>query len=219
MTVPCGTHLRCGVLLCSLVIIVTGCGDTAEVTLPGTVNYASVEGEGRGEVTPNWGTQPAPADEGLQGDDALNREDRTGDEVSTEPEPEPEPVASDGDLDGVADADDNCPEHANEAQCDGDADGVGDLCEAQDGSWGAPILIPTCPTLNDYETTGDTCGAVSQEVHSYPPAEQAQAGGETCEAFKAVSVFLGLIKRVLADECGERQRTVLHPCSNRSHNI
>ncbi|MGB0591517.1 MAG: thrombospondin type 3 repeat-containing protein [Myxococcota bacterium] len=174
MTVPCGTHLRCGVLLCSLVIIATGCGDTAEVTLPSAVNHASVEGERRGEVTPNWGTQPVPADAGLQGDDALNREDRTGDEVSTEPEP----VASDGDLDGVPDVDDNCPEDANEAQCDGDADGVGDLCAPQDGSWGAPILIPTCPTLSDYATTGDTCGAISQEVHSYPPAEQAQVGGE-----------------------------------------
>lgn len=37
--------------------------------------------------------------------------------------------SADLDLDGIADADDNCPEQSNDEQFDADADGVGDACD------------------------------------------------------------------------------------------
>lgn len=40
-------------------------------------------------------------------------------------------MAQDGDGDGVADAQDNCPAAANPSQVDGDADGLGDACDPQ----------------------------------------------------------------------------------------
>jgi imidazolonepropionase-like amidohydrolase len=53
---------------------------------------------------------------------------------------------SDRDHDGVANATDNCPDHANADQADGDGDGKGDACdacptEANPGSAGCPTTI------------------------------------------------------------------------------
>ena len=42
----------------------------------------------------------------------------------------------DRDLDGVLDAGDNCPGHANVGQSDGDSDGIGDVCDP------APSTVP-----------------------------------------------------------------------------
>ena len=40
---------------------------------------------------------------------------------------------TDFDGDGVPDSGDNCPAHANPAQADGDADGLGDVCDPEGG--------------------------------------------------------------------------------------
>ncbi len=42
----------------------------------------------------------------------------------------PAPTVQDADSDGVADADDNCPNDANATQADSDVDGEGDACDA-----------------------------------------------------------------------------------------
>ena len=97
-------------------------------------------------------------------------------EADEAPEVERAPVDADGD--GVPDEDDNCPQAVNPSQCDLDGDGVGDACVTQEGSWGSPLVIPTCPELSLYLHSGDTCEALSDEVDSYPPAEQPEAGGE-----------------------------------------
>lgn len=50
-----------------------------------------------------------------------------------------EPDAGDDtDGDGVADAEDNCPEATNPAQADGDEDGIGDACDPWDGPFPVP---------------------------------------------------------------------------------
>lgn len=45
-------------------------------------------------------------------------------------------VEADGDLDGdgVLNGDDNCPSQGNADQADGDSDGIGDVCDREDGS-------------------------------------------------------------------------------------
>ncbi len=49
--------------------------------------------------------------------------------------------ANDRDLDGVANAEDNCPDTANPSQADGDQDGLGDLCDCApaDSAFGPPL--------------------------------------------------------------------------------
>ncbi|WP_240807204.1 thrombospondin type 3 repeat-containing protein [Polyangium spumosum] len=48
------------------------------------------------------------------------------------PVPPPPPPCADLDDDGVCDIDDNCPEHPNAGQIDGDGDGYGDPCDCID---------------------------------------------------------------------------------------
>jgi thrombospondin type 3 repeat protein len=42
---------------------------------------------------------------------------------------------ADTDGDGVNDPVDNCPDNANADQADCDADGIGDVCDSQNGTW------------------------------------------------------------------------------------
>jgi len=78
---------------------------------------------------------------------------------------------TDGDGDGVPDAEDNCPDLANPDQADGDGDGIGDACDSPpppppvdtDGD-GVPDAVDNCPDLenpdqsdHDSDGTGDAC--------------------------------------------------------------
>ena len=53
---------------------------------------------------------------------------------------------ADGDGDGVANPDDNCPEVANPGQEDADGDGEGNACDADDDNDGTPDAADPCPT-------------------------------------------------------------------------
>ncbi len=68
----------------------------------------------------------------------------------------------DADLDGVSDADDNCPAVANANQADGDADGLGDACDNCPSAWN-PSQADT-----DQDGPGDACdpacGSVSRAL-------------------------------------------------------
>ncbi|MGD2128466.1 MAG: cadherin-like domain-containing protein [Lysobacterales bacterium] len=54
-------------------------------------------------------------------------------------------VPTDSDGDGVADADDNCPNHANADQLDLDSDGSGDACDDDDDNDGVADVDDNCP--------------------------------------------------------------------------
>lgn len=69
----------------------------------------------------------------------------------------------DGDGDGVADADDNCPAVQNADQADFDGDGTGDVCDSDLDGDGVEDTIDTCPTVaspNQADADGDGLGDV-----------------------------------------------------------
>ena len=53
---------------------------------------------------------------------------------------------TDGDDDGVADQDDNCPLIANPNQANHDSDAKGDVCDEDDDNDGFPDILDDCPT-------------------------------------------------------------------------
>ena len=72
------------------------------------------------------------------------------------------PTDTDSDGDGIADADDNCPNVANEDQLDTDSDGQGDACDADDDNDGVPDdqdAYPLNPSASVDETPPEISGA------------------------------------------------------------
>ncbi len=74
---------------------------------------------------------------------------------------------SDGDNDGVGDACDNCIDAANAAQTDTDDDGEGNVCDNDDDDDGVPDSEDNCPLVanadqadSDEDGTGDACATV-----------------------------------------------------------
>ena len=115
-------------------LVAAGCDDD---TPPGSVNDAS--------ILPDVGVMDmAPPDVDMTRPDmALPDPDMTApDMTATDPDmavpdlavpdmalPDMAPMGPDGDADGVADADDNCPGAPNPDQTDTDGDGAGDACD------------------------------------------------------------------------------------------
>ena len=72
----------------------------------------------------------------------------------------------DADVEGIADADDNCPFNANADQADNDADNIGDVCDQDDDNDGVDDTADNCPidanadqADNDADNLGDICDA------------------------------------------------------------
>jgi len=72
----------------------------------------------------------------------------------------------DADVEGIADADDNCPFDANADQADNDADNIGDVCDSDDDNDGVDDTADNCPidanadqADNDADNLGDICDA------------------------------------------------------------
>jgi len=70
----------------------------------------------------------------------------------------------DADIEGIADADDNCPDDANADQADNDADNLGDACDPDDDNDGHIDGDDNCPfdanadqANNDGDAQGDVC--------------------------------------------------------------
>lgn len=69
--------------------------------------------------------------------------------------PEFGPCGDDGDNDGIADEDDNCPDVPNADQADFDLDAVGDLCDPDDDNDGDPDTTDCQPKNPDVVTGAD----------------------------------------------------------------
>jgi len=97
-------------------------------------------------------------------------------------------VRRDGDGDSVFDTDDNCPELANPDQADGDANGVGDACDAATGTTGDGTTTTTgdattttgpAPTTGEMEdTTGGMDGTTAAILGTGTDASAGGTGGE-----------------------------------------
>ncbi|MAD25981.1 MAG: hypothetical protein CMO44_17600, partial [Verrucomicrobiales bacterium] len=86
-----------------------------------------------GKTNPGMTETPIP-DDGGAGDDSSGSPSTSG---------SPPPPAIDSDGDGIADADDNCPNKSNPGQEDADADGRGNVCDTTDAT--VVGLNPTTP--------------------------------------------------------------------------
>jgi len=71
---------------------------------------------------------------------------------------------ADADIEGIADADDNCPDDANADQADNDGDHLGDVCDPDDDNDGVDDAADNCPfdanadqANNDGDAQGDVC--------------------------------------------------------------
>lgn len=67
----------------------------------------------------------------------------------------------DADMDGIADADDNCPNNSNLDQADLDGDGIGDVCDVDvdgDGLANSNDNCPLTPNPDQADTDGDGIG-------------------------------------------------------------
>jgi PA domain-containing protein/thrombospondin type 3 repeat protein len=71
---------------------------------------------------------------------------------------------ADADIDGIADASDNCPNDANADQADNDGDHLGDVCDPDDDNDGVLDGADNCPFIanadqanNDGDAQGDVC--------------------------------------------------------------
>ena len=70
----------------------------------------------------------------------------------------------DADIEGIADADDNCPNDSNVDQADNDADNLGDVCDPDDDNDNVDDAADNCPVdantdqaNNDGDDDGDIC--------------------------------------------------------------
>jgi ligand-binding sensor domain-containing protein len=114
--------------------------------------------------------QPLVPDLGMQNDMTPQPDEM---DMVTPDEPDQNPMLLDGDMDGVNDGEDNCPEVPNPGQADGDMDQRGDACDDDDmdgvldyvtDDEGASIQADNCLDLSnpdqldlDWDGIGDAC--------------------------------------------------------------
>lgn len=86
----------------------------------------------------------------------------------------------DSDMDGIADLNDNCPDQVNPDQLDTDADGIGDLCDADqdgDGDPDASDCNPTNAAVSQFAP--EVCNSMDDDCDG-DVDEDIAAVGQTC---------------------------------------
>jgi LPXTG-motif cell wall-anchored protein len=102
------------------------------------------------------------------------------------------PTPPDGDGDGVADADDNCPAATNPGQTDTDADGIGDVCDPTPNGSSPPTTASTVPTTTTAGVIAPTATAApsTTAVSSAAVASQLPATGVSNGIVGVISIAL-----------------------------
>ncbi|MEM7369019.1 MAG: LamG-like jellyroll fold domain-containing protein [Bacteroidota bacterium] len=81
----------------------------------------------------------------------------------------------DADMDGIADADDNCPNDANADQADGDTDDVGDVCD------NCPSDANTNQADGDTDDVGDVCDNCPADANTNQADGDTDDVGDVCD--------------------------------------
>jgi Ca2+-binding RTX toxin-like protein len=171
-----------------------------EITLfvdgfPYTLGYGSsvmpkVGSEDQGQVaaSPNLSQLfDGTVDEVMTYEGALN-EAQISEQIVESMAEEPETLLAtaaeaDGDGDGVADGEDNCPTVSNSSQADGDLNGEGDACDAPDADGdGIADSSDNCPSVYNPNQADTDANGMGDECASLPPTVVTEAASGVTSA-------------------------------------
>ncbi len=121
--------------------------------------------------------------------------DACQEDASPDPTAAPGPAnltrPADTDVDGVADASDNCPNTANPEQADADSDRIGDMCDADmDGDGvanaaAAGAFLDNCPLVFNPDQADKDDNGIGDVCAAGPPVVRARSAPENPESVPA----------------------------------
>jgi len=95
-------------------------------------------------------------------------------------------INDDNDLDGIIDANDNCPGVANAGQENNDGDTQGDVCDADDDNDTLTDIFEAANSLDPFDATGDNGAAGDADGDGFTNLEEQTAGTDASAATGAL---------------------------------